>query len=892
MRAKRMIGCGAAVMLAGMVCHGQSTRTPDSPPAAVNNPVSGRLDREEVFEFAARPAVAKQGDKTVITFASKAACDATVAIVGSDGRIVRHLASGVLGRNAPWPFKQNSLTQSLEWDGKDDFGQPAPAGCRVKVGLGLKATYERAIGFSPASFKARYGSLAPDVAGFIPAKDGVYVIGGSFQVRLFDRKGNYLRSLAPFPPNLALEKMKPVNFVKTADGESVPVDPLGIISRGQTIAAFLAMGRQTGCVLPDGRIGLIQSNNKRDNPNVFYLGQDGSIADDKAEAVKLGNTMQNFCRGFNLALSPDSKTVYVAGHNAVSVQKFPAGQAAKTELFAGDARECGTDEKHFRGSSGVATDKDGNILVSDYGNDRIQVFKPDGSFTRSIKVEGPEMLNINKVTGDIYVLSITKGSGTLFAKNKEKGIVGAEGSIWGAEYRLLKLSPDGTTKATFEIGKGDRIPVFAVDTFLTPPAVWIGNFDQESRHIQILSDNGAAFAKIPSPFDGINWDGIWSTVSDTRYGGLAADRKREEIYADKGIRRFDGRTGAHDASWEKSPKNVRRWATGFGGEFLVGGPESLIYVRSSGGALIARFDHDGKEVPFANGVALESCKVINFDQACGCSGLSGGFAVARNGDIYASSWGSICSLDSADKGKGLKDRIAAFRKAKPWMATNRGGDGGSRIKIWDRDGTLKNADALPAPGYPAGVRVDGQGNIYVVEPFQSPGQTGLSASAVTLFKFAPGHGLIRGDFAPEYKECKWECPSTPPTHSWCGVRIWAEDFLWDYPGVTTAGGPHNSCNCGDGRFDLDEFGRSFVPQTHLFSVRVLDANGNNVLRIGRYGNTDCQGAGSMFPNPDIGLTYPNMVAASDTAAYIADPGNSRIVKAALSYAVEETLEIK
>ena len=42
--------------------------------------------------------------------------DATVSIVDKNGKIVRHMASGVLGKNAPWPYQQDSLSQKLEWD--------------------------------------------------------------------------------------------------------------------------------------------------------------------------------------------------------------------------------------------------------------------------------------------------------------------------------------------------------------------------------------------------------------------------------------------------------------------------------------------------------------------------------------------------------------------------------------------------------------------------------------------------------------------------------------------------------------------------------------------------------------------------------------------------------
>ena len=57
------------------------------------------------------------------------------------GAIVRHLAAGVLGENAPEPLKASSLEQTLVWDGKDDDGLPAAGGpFTVRVALALRAS--------------------------------------------------------------------------------------------------------------------------------------------------------------------------------------------------------------------------------------------------------------------------------------------------------------------------------------------------------------------------------------------------------------------------------------------------------------------------------------------------------------------------------------------------------------------------------------------------------------------------------------------------------------------------------------------------------------------------------------------------------------------------------
>lgn len=65
-----------------------------------------KVKREPVFEFAQKPVVTSDGDKVTIEFETKGFCDVSVAIENLKGEIVRHLASGVLGENAPSPSKR------------------------------------------------------------------------------------------------------------------------------------------------------------------------------------------------------------------------------------------------------------------------------------------------------------------------------------------------------------------------------------------------------------------------------------------------------------------------------------------------------------------------------------------------------------------------------------------------------------------------------------------------------------------------------------------------------------------------------------------------------------------------------------------------------------------
>jgi hypothetical protein len=110
-----------------------------------------RVKRRGPFEFAEKPAVTRQGDTVTIRFKTKAFCDVTVAVEDGQGRILRHLASGVLGKNPPPPFRKDSLEQTIVWDSKDDQGHYVDdrENTVIRVSLGLKARYERHFLWSP-----------------------------------------------------------------------------------------------------------------------------------------------------------------------------------------------------------------------------------------------------------------------------------------------------------------------------------------------------------------------------------------------------------------------------------------------------------------------------------------------------------------------------------------------------------------------------------------------------------------------------------------------------------------------------------------------------------------------------------------------------------------------
>lgn len=164
-----------------------------------------KIKREEIYEFEVAPSATKNKDEVVINFTTKGFCDVTVAIENRQGDIIRHLASGVLGLKAPAPLIANTKSQTLVWDSKDDKGAYVKNAdeMQITVSLGLKPVYNQGLFWEPKKRISRGGAFTIATEDMIPvaAPEGVYVFDGNGVdfVKLFDHKGNYMKTVYPYP---------------------------------------------------------------------------------------------------------------------------------------------------------------------------------------------------------------------------------------------------------------------------------------------------------------------------------------------------------------------------------------------------------------------------------------------------------------------------------------------------------------------------------------------------------------------------------------------------------------------------------------------------------------------------------------------------------------------
>jgi hypothetical protein len=205
------------------------------------------------------------------------------------------------------------------------------------------------------------------------------------------------------------------------------------------------------------------------------------------------------------------------------------------------------------------------------------------------------------------------------------------------------------------------------------------------------------------------------------------------------------------------------------------------------------------------------------------------------------------------------------------------------VRVYDERGNLvefpRRAGDVPAAitgvtGYGGSLRVDLAGNIYLLQAglpkgFAPPAgwekDSGYRSAVGTIYKFPPSGGEI------ETKD-----------HAVVGVK----GAIGVYPGCgpVSRWNAVGACACTKPRFDVDDFGRLYIPNAVTFSVSVRDNAGNEILSFGSYGNFDSAG-------PGLPLGWPVAAGASDRAVYVGDALNHRVVRADKVYALESSADV-
>jgi len=795
--------------------------------------------------FAAPPKAEKSGDGTKIRFAVSAGTDAEVAVLDAQGKIVRHLGGGALGENSPEPF-QKGLAQEIVWDGKDDSGKPASGGpFKARVALGLKAEFDRIIGWS--------GQEVENLRGLACGTDGtLYVIYGgcllahreTTLISAFDRDGKYLRQILPGPGGLPPEKRKGWPQVKPATGGEVPV-VWHMLTRAVNPSVIFSDANYP-TVTPDGRflavsgfnfgIAEVTEPDYHDGRRLLILGTDGSVPENYLGPVVAGEKETG--PGF-VAVAPDGKHAYICGVNAVGTiwQADLSGQTPAAPLTIQDAP---------KNPSGLAVDKAGNLYVSDPGKNRIVVLRPDGTLLKEVPAKDPGQVLVSRKNGVIYAVVET-------------------------DKRVVKLGglDDPSEKASFSISdkmnpKGKVRTLLALDDSAAANVLWLATRNWTGGNLHRLTDTGERFQDAGDPISG-KTPAMNFTSSAAEFNGKLFTRVPElkMNYNAKPLV-FDAQSGAFDRILkDKIPLN------GNSLEFTAG-KDGKLYTQSNGWpkeGLICRFGASMEPLPFSDGQTIASFHGHTH---------TAGIFVNRAGDIYVPGG-------------------SAYRAINP-----------GAVRVFGPDGKQKGDPVLNIGGaFFGGIAVDSRGNIYlgaqVVEKEQilpswfvgrlpASTQHGYPLNAYrhcgAVIKFKPSGGAIVPDPAGGYIGAA--------AYKRCFVALKNAEWLRRGGEVPARDGGSDGvhCFCETTRFGIDDYDRLFVPDVYRFCVEVLDAAGNTILRIGSYGNMDNRGPKSAFPEPAIPYGWPLVTQVDGDQLYVLDEDNRRVVVVRLTHDASEACDVR
>ncbi len=765
-----------------------------------------KVKRKGPFEFAEKPKVARAGDRVTISFAAKAACDATVAIEDSRGRIVRHLASGVLGDNAPEPFAKGTLRQTVVWNGKDDQERyiDDKEGLIVRVSLGLEPRFEKTLLWSP---RKRIGARAPII---VAAPEGAYVCEGLGvdHLRLFDHAGDYQRTVYPFPAGKVRDVVGMEWRTYPHDGKKLPVKhgfvqgsllPCGTSYMDDAEKHHGGLGA-TAAAVHRGRIALAYRTLAR-------LSTDGASARSLSGAalgiqgpeVSFRKTIRNVGRivgPTSMAFSPDGKHLYLTGYHWGCSYPRDAGswhgvyrleydKDDPPRVFAGVMKEDGdgTDAKHFTVPTCVDTDSKGRVYVADYMNDRVQIFSPGGELLKSLATDKPAWIRVHKKTGDVYVFSWPANGISNAIHRKARSRI----DVRNFKNKLTHYGPfEAPGKKAVYPMPSEKLDFGGMVSFGTPYRVeidswaegfrlWMAPNKHKVTAFEVSYWGGGTIAReATSKWTG---DGVKiltykgdepelvrnfaAEVAERFTRAKPADFSRQRLYFNPADRKL---YVAEDSSFGKSFKDMLRIdpATGkvkrvdlpFDAEDMCFDQDGLAYLRTD--TVVLRYDtRTWREVPWDYGEKRPRVQFSSIGGGKATEAIAGLPTPGRRpvcwhqGGMSISARGHlvvscVSRAKAAERQKGVKFRAGDIvgKPYTPALYPGRARHG--EIHVWDKRGKLIHEDAVPGLTWLCGTYIDSRDDIYVLADSTRAfgGKKYFNEMTGTVMKFRPKKGRV------------------------------------------------------------------------------------------------------------------------------------------------------
>jgi hypothetical protein len=493
----------------------------------------------------------------------------------------------------------------------------------------------------------------------------------------------------------------------------------------------------------------------------------------------------------------------------------------------------GTDDAHFKEPCGLAIDD--HLLVADSGNNRLQVFELDGRLAASV----------TSFQRDGQDVPLAHPTGLAMDNEQHLYVLAKVGS----ERRLIKLNSWRQPRllAISDPLDADTVRI-ALDRGASPPLVWIANGAGRGTLVQLdgntLSLNGTWAddgAKLSSP---VQYGHLPALNVDPDMGHLYVE---DDSYYHRGVYgevfRID-QEGNVLKRWPPLPFNEK---PDWNGEPIYEQAHATPVFRHADEprCLDSFFGKDGRTYRWKR--CDDRVEVLRFDR--------------EGTPLPFSAVGSNALIVDRMPQPAVQPRNHFVYRGMDVDA--RGNlyyvNAGNAVDVYDSDGNPRERGLLQLIDT-RGLLADDEGNLCVLSCPQGPVRT------------------AEGDWTPrDLHLAKYGRSGGKP--------IWSR--RWD--GVVACGAGRvewmqTTCVCLNPRLHQALDGKGYLYVANKFSVQVVHCEtGQLVGEFGSYGNMDCLGRGSDHPHPELPFGTIAALAVWKDRLFVLDSTNARIAKCRIVY---------